>query len=63
MWALIINFLIRDPMPAQVEYFATEAQCVVRLNDWSAAAIAWQWKVGGVGGGSFAMCRRAEVMT
>lgn len=61
MWVFTMIFLVHDPMPAQYEYFATEAQCVTRLNEWSRAAIDWQWKAGGVAGGSFAGCKPAGV--
>jgi hypothetical protein len=61
MWVLIMILLVRETPPVEYEYFPTEAQCVVRLRDWSAAAIDWQRKAGGIGGGSFAGCQRAQV--
>lgn len=63
MWILTLILLARETPPVEYEYFATEAQCLVRLNHWSRAAIDWQVKVGGVGGGSLAMCKPAEVRT
>jgi hypothetical protein len=61
MWVLIMILLVRETPPVEYEYFATEAQCVVRLRQWSESVTDWQVQVGGVGGGSFAMCLPAEV--